>query len=714
MNDQKLIKNLSKLFTNKKFLATIVKSDKNFNIKESYGNVLKYYICTRDKNFDQTYDQIMEKLYKINEGNFEELGLTYEQILLNSRENGFITSAQNGNKSYRIKKYGLDYFDKLNENEKKELIEARNALKQLENFFGKSQYIKIDEKEKNPQAARQYFFSTPGPKSIHYALSASPERLYLGPLAGIESFPIIYGEPKKEYYFRFVKDKISRLGLENLSDEIMKCMEKVFETYCKNPPIIMMISNKQAFNIKFFHSVIKDHNSETLKDIFNQQGFNYINTYFSENPDDSSEHNNAGNLVTVVDQIPENAVNGYITMLDTYEIYQIIGKEKGAKVGDIITREANSVIENNDLLTLATSLKYVNSNENLEYLTKKIHSILDENLPFLKEKYGDISQIELENRIKELKEKREEILNRDFAKKDSIEPTITLRQIVHQLEQEDRYNQLLDDDENIKKDEIQYRSLLHGINHTRRVNFFANVIIIQNKGTLDKQKDVILAAVKNHDIGRTHDGEDKEHGFNSITILSEHPERLEKFNDEEKKQILFAIREHSLSKKENESDLDKLLREELTQQQVYDFKNIMYVLKNADKLDRVRLDPYGENLKEGLDIDRFVGEDSLIKTLQDMEYLAYESLEKVLELLDTDRELRNLEKYLYLKKGAQKYKENISCAKSNIVNTEKNKKAIVSSIDVGGLSQINKVLKTFKDKFKGLFQKRDGTGRKNE
>jgi len=293
---------------------------------------------------------------------------------------------------------------------------------------------------------------------------------------------------------------------------------------------------------------------------------------------------------------------------------------------------------------------------------------------------------------------------------------------------------------------------LHGANHTRRVNFLANVLIMKNIGTLSPKKEAILAAVKNHDIGRKNDSEDKIHGEYATKILEENKNRLEKFNDKERKQILFAIREHSLSKKENEEDFEKLCREKLQEEKgkeyspetayeeyvqkmerygkepetfeifynklkektIYDEKIVMDVLKNVDKLDRVRLDPYGINIREGLDTNRFTGGYKLISTAKDMEYLAYESLNKVTQLFDVERDIRDLEEFIHLEKGVKKIEENMPLAKKNIEDAIKSKKTLINEINVGGLTKINEVVKKFKNKIMFLFQERDGNKKNGE
>ena len=63
--------------------------------------------------------------------------------------------------------------------------------------------------------------------------------------------------------------------------------------------------------------------------------------------------------------------------------------------------------------------------------------------------------------------------------------------------------------------------------------------------------------------------------------------------------------------------------------------------KDADKLDRVRLDPIGIFPSEGLDISRLS-----LSSSKDLENVAYESLDKILLILDNERELQNIKREL--------------------------------------------------------------------
>ena len=138
------------------------------------------------------------------------------------------------------------------------------------------------------------------------------------------------------------------------------------------------------------------------------------------------------------------------------------------------------------------------------------------------------------------------------------------------------------DTEIATRDPLQYSSRLHGIDHTRRVTFNARVLgILDNLS--ESEMRILLTASQYHDIGRESDDEDVEHGSESSKkILASG--KLDQFTQEDKDLICFLIAEHSKSKNDNEhslSDISDDKREE--------YKKMLSYLKDADKLDRVRL-----------------------------------------------------------------------------------------------------------------------------
>ena len=194
----------------------------------------------------------------------------------------------------------------------------------------------------------------------------------------------------------------------------------------------------------------------------------------------------------------------------------------------------------------------------------------------------------------------------------------TLLNVISDFERKGLINYVLDIDDDILDDKHQYKSLLHGVNHTRRVAF--NVLLLTNKLKSFNRRDtqILLTIAKYHDIGRLNDGVDDSHGERSAFILSKTNE-LKDYDEEEKELIYFVIKEHSLNNKQNSIDIDNLPISKKAR-----YKKFLSLFKDADKLDRVRL---STSPQIGLDTSRLS-----FNISKQYENVAYESYEKLLDL----------------------------------------------------------------------------------
>lgn len=128
-------------------------------------------------------------------------------------------------------------------------------------------------------------------------------------------------------------------------------------------------------------------------------------------------------------------------------------------------------------------------------------------------------------------------------------------------------------------------SSIHGVSHTRRVLIHAQAIAAARDLDPEWFQSVVLAAAW-HDIGRTHDGWEPEHGANSVTRVRSL--RLDQGVD---RQVLartfFAMEWHSLPdhlavdaaaalKAGHRPEPGTMVR-------------VLWLLKDADGLDRVRI-----------------------------------------------------------------------------------------------------------------------------
>ena len=161
---------------------------------------------------------------------------------------------------------------------------------------------------------------------------------------------------------------------------------------------------------------------------------------------------------------------------------------------------------------------------------------------------------------------------------------ISYKQIIQLMEEKGLYQEFeneLNDFEEIEQ-LMQNNTHLHGINHIVRVLFNAYAIMaLENVN--EKDKKIVVVATKLHDIGRTEDGEDEEHGYKSA-IKARGILESKGFSKEEIDEICFIIKEYSLPKQKNEEDIQNL-PEELKEKYRYHLN----LVKDADKLDRVRI-----------------------------------------------------------------------------------------------------------------------------
>lgn len=693
--DQRLINNLNKIFSSKKFMQSLMQDENDFSprIFGKMGIVLDYYISTRDNNINYTYKQIEEK--------FDELD--FESLKDNIITNGFMTHSFNGYKKDMIAKNGLDYMKSISEQEKEKIQERRSSLNELESILGKSRFVTGVEENEKSNYANSVYICSPGAKTFYYACKRSPERLYEGPLKDSDNEPIIVGENKTSYLLRILEKKIKAQYSEENVDQInhaMKIAEKVIEDYATSSPAFAMLKIDNIKGAPASLAKYEENNAQQLEKWINDSIGYEVKQFFSQNPNDHLEHNNLGDIVTHTEFVPSSAIS-IIECMDEFEMQQIFAKSKGLKVGDFIDYTQEKKLGNPSIDMLKNVIKDCKDSTTLTELNEKYISMkteydrqIEEQTKILSDKYPGLSlnQIkeELLNRKEELADEKEKILDNVYLKKEGISTDYTLRDALKDIEQSGLKNKLLKSDEKIKNDPLQYKSDIHGVSHTRRVNFLAT-LIMSSENVGQNTENVIRAIVQNHDIGRTNDIEDKEHGDKSVKVLEENSDRIESLSNKEKEILRFVIKEHSLSARENEEDLTELfqrkieekteekfseiskekfskylkkddiktkIQEQVTREVNSEKENLHHILdicKDADKLDRVRLDPRGMYPREGLNASRLSLESS-----KGLENVAYESLFKVLPILDIERENQDIDQEITQIDNLLKLKEESS------------------------------------------------------
>jgi HD superfamily phosphodiesterase len=144
----------------------------------------------------------------------------------------------------------------------------------------------------------------------------------------------------------------------------------------------------------------------------------------------------------------------------------------------------------------------------------------------------------------------------------------------------------------VDEDWFVRRSSLHGALHTQRVHIHAQRLAGE-LGWAEHDTRLVLSAALWHDIGRTDDGVDHRHGEKGVA-RAEHLGLTKSLAPEDATSVLFAIRFHCLPdrravdeirRRREEPDPGGLPRLADPEQAL----RILWVLKDADALDRIRL-----------------------------------------------------------------------------------------------------------------------------
>ena len=134
---------------------------------------------------------------------------------------------------------------------------------------------------------------------------------------------------------------------------------------------------------------------------------------------------------------------------------------------------------------------------------------------------------------------------------------------------------------------VIYESELHGLDHIERV-ILLGALIAWKVSLSDADMQLLMAACSYHDIGRIDDSVDHEHGRRSAEMLRDLRILPPALFTEEELQILYAIiTVHSMS---DTLKIDVAGRYHIAPRQMDRYLELMACLKDADNLDRVRVD----------------------------------------------------------------------------------------------------------------------------
>lgn len=153
------------------------------------------------------------------------------------------------------------------------------------------------------------------------------------------------------------------------------------------------------------------------------------------------------------------------------------------------------------------------------------------------------------------------------------------------------YKQIFLDSMRQLKIEKLYKSQIHGQDHIERVCILTACLGIQMK--ISKHIFALcLEAAKYHDIGRCDDSEDRLHGYRGSRSISK---CCEGFSEWDCEMIAAVVEAHSLLDGEAEAVFNKYEILNFSDFEIY--RQILYILKDADALDRFRLTDHSLNIK---------------------------------------------------------------------------------------------------------------------
>ena len=334
MNESKLVsKTINSYLNRKEIREQLFKGAVSVNqVKDNIGEILKYYVLTRDTDTTLDLKDVVGRSRAIQSGGngyykgdkFVEYSYDKDFVKENASSNGFVTHSFNSYIKNKVKRSGL-------RNGKTKDEKLSKDLEFLESKVGKSQYLE-NQQASNPN---EIYIAAPGQASVHYATNMNPERLYLGPLSQEResALPIRVGESKKDYLMRVAHKK----AIENCSpedyDSVMKAYSRVIEKLANDTACIALIPMKSSrYDLKVAYSA---GNPEDRK-------YTSPEVYYSPMAHTglflSNDFGNCGQLndgVTVGDTIPGSEI-GIIDVLDEFTMKQILAREKGLKEGEYI------------------------------------------------------------------------------------------------------------------------------------------------------------------------------------------------------------------------------------------------------------------------------------------------------------------------------------------------------------------------------------------
>lgn len=249
-------------------------------------------------------------------------------------------------------------------------------------------------------------------------------------------------------------------------------------------------------------------------------------------------------------------------------------------------------------------------------------------------KYHTTDVQRLASLMQRIYKKESNIIKRDYPKPAEFTNVYSLGQAIGAIKSQGLFPELISTDENIKQDLLQARDE----NTCRRINFLTT-LIMQMIQMPARDRAIIHTIVRNMNIGKG-EGEgkfDNLDGLRSYIVLQSNPNRLKGFSEEEKNIINFVVMQYSETDERNAFELKRLPVDLRAR-----YKKYLDVIKDAIRLDDIRIDPIVNDVFRRIDILKLNAKEHKTK----LESVAYEAHNKILEVLDIEEEMQQLMWYI--------------------------------------------------------------------
>lgn len=327
-----IISSMQKFFNRDNNIDEILSTCRNIDdAYQKFGNVIKYFIATRDKSGPKDIN------HQYGSGYTQDpvvSAISLKKLQDNILKNGYVTHSFNGYNFKMVKKYGLG-------SNKTYDPALENDLDVMCGVFGESKYA-----EDQGNSSDETYYTAPGAKSFHYACGYSPERLWCGPLAQDRNnaLPVIVGENKVDYAKRVLASKAEKLGGSISPEDLeigLRAGNSVIDKLCSQKPVIAFIPiRSKRYTLSACHSSTLQYQGgeyPTLLDTIESGTGSYRKdcplSFFTEDTH-NIEQNNLGNLVHS-GIIPAKDLE-FLEVEDGFSLMQRRAMLKGIKPGEKI------------------------------------------------------------------------------------------------------------------------------------------------------------------------------------------------------------------------------------------------------------------------------------------------------------------------------------------------------------------------------------------